>query len=50
MMPHIILVQAQNELAGIGVTEVRCAEEHDVRLVEGHSSETEAVGQVALPL
>ena len=36
-MPHIILMQAQNELAGIGVAEVRCAEQHDIRLVAGDS-------------
>ena len=36
-------------MAGIGVAEVRCAEEHDICLVTGDRGETEAVGQVALP-
>ena len=49
MLPHPILVEAEDELAGIGVAEVRCAEEHDIRLVAADSSETETVGQVALP-
>ena len=50
MMPAAVFVKAEDELAGIGVAKFRCAEQHDIRLVEGHSSETEAVGQVALPL
>ena len=50
MLPAVILMQAEDELAGIGVAKVRCSEQHDVRLVEGHGSETETVGQVALPL
>ena len=49
MMPAAVLVQAEDELAGIGVAEFRCAEEHDVRLVAADGSEAEAVGQVALP-
>ena len=48
-MPHIILVQAVDEVLGVLVAEFGGAEEHDIRLVAADSSETETVGQVALP-
>ena len=34
-MPLPVLVQAEDELAGIGVAELCCSEQHDVRLVTG---------------
>ncbi len=34
-MPCIILVQAEDELAGIWIPQLRCAEEHDIRFVTG---------------
>ena len=49
MVPGAVLVEAVDEVLGIVVAEFGGAEEHDVRLVEADGSETEAVGQVALP-
>ncbi len=34
-MPDAVLVQAQDELAGIRIPQLCCAEEHDIRLVTG---------------
>ena len=48
-MPAAVFVQAEDELAGIGVAEFRCSEQHDIRLIAADGSETETVGQVALP-
>ena len=48
-MPAAVFVQAEDEVLGVLRPEFCCSEEHDVRLVEGHSREAEAVGQVALP-
>ena len=48
-MPAAVFVQAVDEVLGVLVAELGGAEEHDVRLVAADSSETETVGQVALP-
>ena len=34
-MPAAVLVQTEDELAGIGVAELRCSEQHDIRFVTG---------------
>lgn len=49
MMPAAVFVEAVDEVLGVLGAELGGAEEHDICLVEGHGSETEAVGQVALP-
>lgn len=48
-MPAAVFVQTVDEVLGILRPKLRCSEEHDIRLVEGHGREAEAVGQVALP-
>ena len=48
-MPAAVFVQAVDEVLGVLVAEVGGMKEHDVRLIEGHGGEAEAVGQVALP-
>lgn len=48
-MPAAVFVQAVDEVLGILGAKFSCSEQHDIRLVEGHSREAEAVGQIALP-
>ena len=48
-MPNSVLVQAHNEVLGVLRAELRCSEQHDIRLVTADGSETETVGQIALP-
>lgn len=49
-MPAAVLVEAEDEVLGVLRPQLCCSEQHDIRLVAADSSETETVGQVALPL
>ena len=49
-MPAAVFVQAEDEVLGVLRPKFGSMKEHDIRFVEGHSRETEAVGQIALPL
>lgn len=48
-MPNSVFVQAHNEVLGVLRPKFCCSEQHDIRLVAADGSETETVGQVALP-